>query len=269
VGQAIVALEYEDHGGGGMKEKSGVGQCVYCLREHVDLTEDHVFPGRWYPPTTPSNMEKWKVPACYPCNHTSGGNENDLLIRLGLCVEGADLESRFVREKALRAINPRCARGPIDLLHRLKKRASIRKDLAPVAQDAKARDFLPGFTPGPGVDPKKMIRLKIDAAALKAFGGKMVRGFAYVFEKKIIRRTHAIRVFFPHEQDLEDLISQIKLGGETKSRGPGFEVSRAVAVDRPDWFITRIFIWGRFPVVGVVMSSDEPILRDPEEAGEE
>jgi len=75
-------------------------RCVYCLREFEWLTSDHIFPKSWYPESTPANLEKWQVPACEPCNQKYSKTEDELLVRLGLCVNPKDHRASGVGERA-------------------------------------------------------------------------------------------------------------------------------------------------------------------------
>jgi hypothetical protein len=61
-----------------------IGKCVHCLKDNVELTEDHMFPKAWYPDTTAENLEKWKIPSCLECNQRLGKLERDLIGRLAL-----------------------------------------------------------------------------------------------------------------------------------------------------------------------------------------
>src|SRR5215831_12374580 len=60
-----------------------------CIRRAVltAKTYDHVSPSCWYPDSTPSNVQRWTVPSCSRCNRELGAVEQELLLRLGLCVD--------------------------------------------------------------------------------------------------------------------------------------------------------------------------------------
>ncbi len=62
--------------------KFGTWQVLHCLADSVERNWDHVFPESWYPQTTPSNLEKWKIPSCIRCNSALGMMEDRLLIQL-------------------------------------------------------------------------------------------------------------------------------------------------------------------------------------------
>jgi hypothetical protein len=67
--------------------KKQVGQCVHCLKDHVELTSDHVFPQAWYPDAAPASLEKWQFPACDECNNRYSRIERDLLNRFALALD--------------------------------------------------------------------------------------------------------------------------------------------------------------------------------------
>ncbi len=87
-----------------MAKKPDPGRCVHCLQFHDELTWDHVFPESWYPDTTPEDLEKWKIPACLPCNKDYGRIEEDLLIKLGLCIDPKNHRGAGIAFKAVRAL---------------------------------------------------------------------------------------------------------------------------------------------------------------------
>jgi hypothetical protein len=60
-----------------------IGKCVHCLKDNVELTDDHMFPKSWYPDTTAENLEKWTIPSCLECNQRLGKLERDLIGRVG------------------------------------------------------------------------------------------------------------------------------------------------------------------------------------------
>jgi hypothetical protein len=74
------------------------GKCVHCLGYFNDLTWDHVLPVSWYP-DIPSDLEKWAAPSCVSCNKKLGRIEEELLIKLGLCLDPRDKHSLGIPEK--------------------------------------------------------------------------------------------------------------------------------------------------------------------------
>src|SRR5713101_2012146 len=107
--------------------------CVHCLQESDERNWDHVIPTSWYPDTTPEDLERWKIPSCTKCNARYGAIENEILLRLGLCLSPGDIQAAGIAEKALRAIKPEFARSERDRRAREAKRRQIRSELFEVA----------------------------------------------------------------------------------------------------------------------------------------
>lgn len=108
------------------------GKCIHCLREltaHDARNWDHVFPKGWYPDTTPPGIEKWKVRSCQKCNYEYGKIEEDLLIRIGLCLPSEDEETQSISNKARRAIDPEAGGSKRDRRARKALRKLIRHEL--------------------------------------------------------------------------------------------------------------------------------------------
>lgn len=102
-----------------LNKKLGPGRCVHCLKEVEERNSDHVFPESWYPDSTPPNLERWHVPSCIPCNADYGKLEQELLIKVGLCLDPHDAASASIVQKALRSLKPAAARNTRDAQHRL------------------------------------------------------------------------------------------------------------------------------------------------------
>ena len=85
------------------KRPKGDGRCIHCRTPLTNPTKDHVFPSSWYPDSTPANVQRWTAPSCKPCNKKFGVMEEDLLIRLSLCVDPRKQAALGVSKNALRA----------------------------------------------------------------------------------------------------------------------------------------------------------------------
>jgi hypothetical protein len=108
-----------------MAKRPGPGKCVHCLKDVKERNWDHVFPASWYPESTPGNLDKWQIPSCISCNSAYGRLEEDLLCRVGLCLDPYVPASQSIVKKALRSMNPAAARNQRDAKHRLNKRRQI------------------------------------------------------------------------------------------------------------------------------------------------
>ena len=125
------------------------GRCVHCLKFHKLLTWDHILPDSWYPDEE-KESEKWKVPSCEPCNKELGKIEEDLLLRLGLCLDPNDLASLGIPDKVLRSINPAYGKNSRDKEFRKFIREKIIKEVRYLNKPPKTGVF-PNFGPISGL----------------------------------------------------------------------------------------------------------------------
>ena len=86
------------------KKKTKPGRCVHCLRITGVTEDDHVFPDSWYPDSTPTTVQRWTAPSCPRCNREHGRLENDLFIRLSMCVDSKKMAAAGLAAKAMRAM---------------------------------------------------------------------------------------------------------------------------------------------------------------------
>jgi hypothetical protein len=162
-----------------MAKKPLPGKCVHCLREPVPRTWDHVFPESWYPDTTPAGIAKWKIPSCVQCNNEYGKIEQDLLLRIGLCLDWQTLETSGIAPKGLRSINPKYAKNERDAHYRAAKREQLLRQLR------KGNDFphdaiYPNLGEKWGRPSEQQIIVPIPASSVRRLGEKIVRGIFYI-----------------------------------------------------------------------------------------
>jgi hypothetical protein len=216
---------------------------VHCLKDFDVLTWDHVFPAAWYPESTPSNIEKWKIPSCESCNAAHGKSENDLLVRLGLTIEPEDRDTATFNAKALRALTPSAASGARDAAARDAKRRNIFEQMASVTARGVPREAVyPGFGPKPGAD---MVALPVPRRAIVALTEKIVRGITYLQDGRFIEAPYKID-FYPLTEEQASRIKQaLARFGQVYERGPALTVERAVTSDDGISSVYRIEIWSR------------------------
>src|ERR1700730_12834322 len=113
-----------------MAKKPTTGRCVHCLKDHVELTSDHMFPKAWYPDATPANLEKWQFPACEECNSRYSKIERYLLNRFAFVLDPKHPASAGLVDAALRAINPNAGHNEKDAAARQARlrRGIVEKD---------------------------------------------------------------------------------------------------------------------------------------------
>jgi hypothetical protein len=219
-------------------------QCVYCLQYTDDGTVDHVFPAAWYPECTPVEVERWTVPACRTCNEKYGRNEQELLVRLGLCIDPDDIRASGVAAKALRSLDPGSGRSDRDRRARLGKRRDVLSGMESMPAPPRNGVF-PGFGPIPTRHYDDYAVIKVHRSALEMLGEKIARGLTYWLDRRTVPAGTEIHVYFLEERVGKEILAVLKRFSETHHRGPGISVTRAVAEDDNRAAVFAIEIWGR------------------------
>jgi hypothetical protein len=236
------------------KDHKKTGMCIYCSEQCENLTKDHIFPRTWYPDSTPSTIEKWVVPACNKCNHHYGVIEQELMIRMGLCLDPKSPESGGIPEKALRAINPKHAKSERDRKARQKLRERILQDTN-TTKEPLFQGILPNFGPQQGVDyGDHYTTIKIPADLLEELGRKFVRGLTYKLENGlIISSGNSIEMYHAEDTRVREVTDLIERVGYIEYRGPGVRIQRAVANLESVGALFRITMWGKWTIYAVVL----------------
>lgn len=224
-------------------------RCVHCLEwfERDEITSDHVFPRAWYPDTTLANIEKWQIPACRGCNSHHGKIEERLLVRLGLCVDPAELKSLGVSGKALRAIDPSFATNDRDRRHRQAQRQKIWRSLRPAE---KRLEILSGFELRPGIADQ--MATSVAKRDLEVLAQKITRGIMHVTMGSYIEPDHCVNVYFLSSDAAQPILDLIRKHGTVHDRGPGISITRALVPEDPRSGLFYIEIWGRLHMYSVV-----------------
>jgi len=241
------------------KRKPGPGQCVHCLGVFDSRNWDHVFPVSWYPDTTPEDIEKWKIPSCEPCNSRYGSMEQDLLTRFGLCFGPEDWAASGIGEKAMRSLDPRHAKNPVDRVAREKLRQRIIDEIR--GFDVPPDGIMPGFGPSPYLNYDSYHIVPIPKESVFAIGEKFIRGLTYVQKSAYISPPLGVRVFFAEEEDVREVSDLILRAGEVHHRGPGLVIASAFAADAPTSSLWKIQAWGKWTIYGSV-APPNPELED-------
>ncbi len=237
-----------------MSKKKKKGFCTYCLKDTNNITDDHIFPKKWYPKSTPKNMEKWQVPACYKCNNNFSKIENDLLIRFGLCIDPYEIKSLGISDKALRALDPKLGKNPKDIKARSDKRKKILQEMFPVSQFPE-ENFFPNFGPNNGNINNSNHALLVPADSIIKISKKIVRGLTYKLSNKYITKDYDISIHINKEPDVKFIDDILIKFGEKLIRGPGIIVKRACVESDPVCSLFSIRIWERFFVNIIVKKS--------------
>ncbi|HEY6299739.1 MAG TPA: hypothetical protein VIW95_08850 [Candidatus Binatus sp.] len=245
-----------------MAKKFTEGRCVHCLGYFKNLTSDHVFPDSWYPESTPPGIEKWQAPSCTHCNALNGRNEEDLLVRLGLCVERDHNASLGIERKVMRALDSSQGKNPKDANLRSLKRDKILRELRP-ANEIAIQTFMPNFGPS---KTSGSLSIPIPIEKLRTLGRKLVRGITYVLnDQLLIEADHAIDIHVVNEVGAAVARKLIYQYGGRYDRGPGITIGQARPSEDLQSGIFGIEIWGRVWLHATVV----PIWENPFPAGKE
>jgi len=239
-----------------------IERCVHCLVElmkppksgmvtDTSATLDHVFPKHWFPESTPQNLNRWTVPACYKCNDELGGIEKVLLNRMALCLDLTKPELMALYRKVRRGLalnlseEERKQIDPEELKVREADKKKVFGDVKPWDElgPEEKKSLFPGLGPWHTFAPQLSLPIKQENIVREA--EKMVRGCEWKIAKRLVEPPYSVQVHFVHEQDVPDGIWQIvEKSAKTYSIGSYFRVQRAVAHDDPLVVFYRIEFWG-------------------------
>lgn len=236
-----------------MARNPGPGICVHCGRHVLSRNWDHVFPKAWYPITTPTDLAKWKIPSCLPCNKRHGENEEDLLRRICLTLDGNTAPAAGVPERASRAWQPAMARDGRDREARIAVRQRLIESLTTAAPEGQG--VLPNFGAHDS-NGSSAIVIRIHPDSLKMLARKIVRGLTYINDNVILSPDESIPVFFCEDKPFLDLLRKVRRSGEVFTCGPGIVVSRSTADDSPAVSIWHIEVFSRLKMWAVVGFAD-------------
>jgi hypothetical protein len=236
-----------------MTKKPKPGKCIHCLKSFENLTWDHVFPKAWYPTTTTPNQHKWKVPSCQACNEKYGALENDLLIRLSLALEPADLACAGICEKGMRAIDPQYAKNEKDRESRKAKREKILCELS-LEEAIPQEHMYPNFGLNTNLPIQEQMSVLISSDSVMRLAEKIVRGIFYIEDNIFIEPPYNIESFVLTDQSAQPVIEATRKFGSVYAREPGIIVYRVVTPEDRISALFAVEIWERFKVYSTVLA---------------
>lgn len=240
-----------------------LGRCIHCLRYFAkdELTDDHVVPNSWYPPTV-RRRDRPVAPSCLACNRKLGKIERAIGVRLGLCFGRDDPIAGYFAKSAARAVNPRVGANPKDVMHRYGLGKSIVNNWL-VAEEISSASVIPGFERAPGSEDSEVQAIGLEKATLDAFGEKLIRGSSYVFSELYIEPGHDIVVML-QPRGKNPFLQLLDQFGRTLDLAPGIAIRRAGddPVD-PACAIFEFKFWNRFYIYGAVQQSNPNSGRSP------
>lgn len=241
-----------------MAKKPPSGKCIHCLQFHQELTWDHVFPKAWYPHTTKQNLYKWQVPSCKRCNKMYGELEEDLLIRLAMCLDPLDPSCAGIVEKGLRAVDPSYAKNEKDRRARLAKRKEILKD-AFEGENIPLQAVYPNFGDHHHLPLKAQTAITIPAKSVQHLAEKIVRGIFLIEDRILIEPPYEISYYVLSDTGAKPVVEVLERHGSTYAREPGIIVQRAVAHEDVTSSLFLIEIWNRFKIYAAVQDNQEDV----------
>ncbi len=214
-----------------------------------------MFPESWYPETTGIDIEKWKIPACEPCNKEYGVREQDLMIFIGLCIDPHAIESAGIVPKVLRSLKPELAKNERDRRAREAKRTQVLKRLLK-GSDIPSKAIYPRFEEKWGRSPEQQIAVPIPKNSVDRLFEKIIRGLVYIEDGRFIEPPYTVDLYPLHEYHATEFTSLLEKFGKVHARGPGIVVRRAVAPEDGLSAIYEITIWGMFQTYATVTKSE-------------
>jgi len=234
-----------------MPKPPPTGRCIHCLKYYDELTWDHVIPSAWYPESTKDNIEKWKVPSCQRCNKEYGEIEEELLIKLGLCLDPKDHKSSGIAQKALRALNPKHGKNKKDQKIRLAKREKILKKSL-FGKNIPLEGRYPGFDRVMGTRSNNSMAVLISPEHINRFAEKIVRGITYLDRQEFIDEPFVIDHIVLPEEGNEHIHELLDQHGSIIEREPGIYIKKAISPDDNMSSIFYIELWGRLKLYAFV-----------------
>lgn len=217
------------------------GRCVHCLRLTDHEEADHVFPRSWNPETTSTAVQRWTAPSCPVCNRELGKLEEDLLIRIALCLDPRSAAARGLLPKVLRSMGL-----DVDDLSnreariRMARRAKLSRELLPRLAGYE-RSRIPGLGPNE-IEQQTSKVLPIPTAGLAILAEKVVRGCEYCFKnrRRFVDAPYGVRVFI---RDTPMVPEPFASHGHVIDLGPGCRIKRVFTIEDPNIVLYWISLW--------------------------
>lgn len=211
----------------------------------LEITDDHIIAGAWFPDTTPATVQRWTAPACRSCNNSFSSLERYVHARLAACIDPTHPAAAEMWDKAKSSIDPRRARSHRDREHRTRQRDAFWKNLRALAEPpAHTLPFsVSNFTKG------SRTGLMIEAPKLDALCKKWGRGLYYKIHGIPVSASAEIEIIHPSEGATHNAFGRFWDQRTIIDAGPGIQVSYLSAEEgnkRADVYLFTI--WNQFEV---------------------
>ncbi len=229
----------------------GFGRCVHCLRHSALITRDHVFPKSWYPSNARKDTWKWQIPACRRCNARYGKIEEEMLTKLGLCVDPTKPGLAELIERARRSIDPRAGKSERDASLRWARRQKLLQDMR-WGRDVPNQGIYPGLGERWERPPEEQGAVLIPRAHFRRLSEKITRGIHYLVERHYIPPPFVIDQVAVDDSDASPIAELLQEYGQEFAHEPGITVRRAVTRDDSTSSALCIEIWETFKMYAFV-----------------
>lgn len=182
--------------------------------------------------------------------------EQELLIRIGLCIEPDSQEASGVVLKVLRSLDPSLARNERDRSARKAKRDKILGQVL-TGDDIPDTGVYPRFEEKWQRPREDQVALTIPANSVRRLTEKIVRGIFYVEDRKFVEEPWSIDFYALRDGDSAPIISILDRFGTEYAREPGIVVRRVVTPEDGLSSIFSIEIW-RALVMYAIVTGPEP-----------
>jgi hypothetical protein len=198
------------------------------------------------------DIEKWKIPVCKPCNAEYGALEEDLGIRIALCIGPDAPNAKGIYKKALRSMDASRGRNMKDRIRRAKKRDKYLGMLIKGPSVPETAVY-PGFEEKWGRPAEERIALQIYVHELQRIVEKIIKGFVFIEDGRFIDSNIEIKHHPIHHSETFPLEELLEKYGVKHARGPGIEVIRIVTPEDGVSAIYKIVVWGQWIMYASVM----------------
>ncbi|MEX0696275.1 MAG: hypothetical protein WEB85_10560 [Dongiaceae bacterium] len=217
-------------------------------------SRDHIIANSWYPETTPASVQRWTVFACKKCNHELGIIEQEMFIRLGLCLDPNAPGANEIVSRALAALDPQLATNAQEAEKRRQVRHRISKDVEELPE-LPGIGVLPAFKANWDLGSRTGIR--IDPQQLHRVVQKWVKGLHFRITERLIPDWDSINVRHITAETEAHAFREIEPYAMKYNKGPGIQVLQFSASENgQNATIYRFVIWDQYRVHATIFEDD-------------
>jgi len=238
------------------------GRCIHCGTTLTEATKDHVFPGSWYPDTTPSSVQRWTAPSCRDCNEKFGRFERELLEFFAVCIDPRKPAARGLYSRVRRSLG--IGVGGLDDDEKVVRDALRGKLLKKAERYSPEWDMhtLPGLGPHPEAPLHLQRMTTIEEEKVQAVVKKVVRGCEYwLANARLVEPPYDIEVIFAREPT--EFVTKVmaRFAVVTRDLEPGLRIRRSVAHEDPRSSLYELTLWDTTTVYATILPPESEVQR--------